>query len=123
MCTTTLKETFNGKQFLDHFDATYGVKSSLGTVTEIKIPTSIAAALNDTSFSYQWLMAIQNELQQKFADGYEFETVITMVMEGTWIFETEANSDIAAIDFKAKIGSTMTQPRPRPWPIKPQPRA
>jgi hypothetical protein len=25
-----------------------------------------------------------------------------MVMEGTWIFETETNSDTTAIDFKAK---------------------
>jgi len=69
MCTTTLKETFNGKQFFDHFDATYEVKSSLGTVIKIKIPTTIAAALTNTCFSYQWLMAIQNELQQNFADG------------------------------------------------------
>ena len=51
-------------------------------------------------------MAIQSELQQKFADGYEFETVFTNldsteVMKGVWIFETEANSDTTAIDFKA----------------------
>ena len=51
-------------------------------------------------------MTMQNELQIKFAEGYEFETMLThldsrYVMKGIWIFETEANSENDAIDFKA----------------------
>ena len=51
-------------------------------------------------------MAIQSELQPKFAEGYEFETVVAnldspKVMKGVWIFETEANSDTTAINFNA----------------------
>ena len=51
-------------------------------------------------------MAFQNELQIKFPEGYEFETMLTnldsrYVMKGIWIFETEANSDTDTIDFRA----------------------
>jgi hypothetical protein len=108
MCATALKETFTDKHFFDYaFGATYKVKSTLGAVIEIKIPTTIAAALNDKRFAYQWRMAIQDELQYKFATGYEFKTVITNlnsreVMQGIWIFETETNPDTTAIDFEAK---------------------
>ena len=102
MCTTTLKDTFNMK-FLEFFDATYVMKISYycAPFLEITIPTTIASALTD-EFAYQWLMAIQNELQLKFINGYEFETVIKMVMGGAWLFETKASTEIhAAIDFKA----------------------
>ena len=54
MRTTTLEEAFNGERFFDYAsEATYKVKA-LDTVIDIKIPTTIAAALNDKRFSYQW---------------------------------------------------------------------
>ena len=114
MCTTTLKDTFN-RRFLEFFDATYvmELKYYLTPIVEVTIPTTIASALTDELFAYQWLMAIQNELQMKFINGYEFETVITMVMGGAWLFETKASTEIqAAIDFKATrtdVASTETK--------------
>ena len=50
-------------------------------------------------------MAIQNELQNKITTGYKFEAASTqhsrMIVRGMWIFETKANSDTKAVDFKA----------------------
>ena len=107
MYATTPKQTFTGKRFVDcALGTTNIVKSTHDTVIEIKIPTTVAAALNDKHFSYKWRMAIQSELQQKIENGYKFEAVITSldsrkVMKGVWIFDTEANLDTTAIDFKA----------------------
>ena len=107
MYATTPKKTFITKRFVDcALGATYKVKSTLDAVIKIRNPTTIAAALSDEHYSYQWRMAIHNELQNKIENDYEFETVTTSqnsrkVIKGVWIFETEANSDTNAIDFKA----------------------
>ena len=67
MRAATPEEVFNGDHFFNYASDTIYKVETLGTVTEIKIPTNIAAALNDKLYSYQWRMAIQSELQRKFA--------------------------------------------------------
>ena len=107
MYATTRKENCVSKRFVDCAPGvTYVVKSTLDAVTEIIIPTTIGAALNDKHFSYQWRLAIHNELKKKIENNYEFEAMTTnlnscKVVKGVWIFETKANSDTNAIDFKA----------------------
>ena len=106
MYATSRKETRIKKRFVDcSLRATYKIKSTLAITIEVIIPTTIAAAINDKNFSFQWRMAIQNELQDKITNEYEFEAVSTqhsrMIVRGMWLFETKANSETNAIDFKA----------------------
>jgi hypothetical protein len=107
MPSKVLAESFDCKRHFDYAaKATFKPSTRFDDVFEIVIPTTIQAALRDKDYSYQWQMAVQDDLQIKFEEGYAFEPILTSkdprcVMKGVWIFDTKANKETDSIDFKA----------------------
>ena len=98
--------------------AGYNINSVNGSVFTVPIPydARTALSLEDPTYGHSWRLAMEAELEVKFAAGFAWEYVYMIpscrtVMKGMWISTAKSDPYAAIMHFKARwITYTAT-----PW--------